>query len=285
MLHGLNILSHLLLDDIMHFILNSQSQKAVVNKVRAEYHLSQGRVELAAKYMAQCPSAVMPFADTAVRLLMPMIGGDSNSDGAVSPRNNYHKANGALSTSNLALITFLTDKMKAAKSNHDSVVCTILGTWLTELHLQEREIREEQNVRQQKRTGLSQPAAANNALLHQFLSSFVRDMDAKSIIKVLASHDISAGECAGYAAAAGDIGAAVNAALSGEDDKVSVSSMIDFLVLPFPLIIPPSLKNGALDALRVLNDSPIEKAEPYYYRVSFVHFVRSSSSSCAMSSL
>ena len=24
-------------------------------------------------------------------------------------------------------------------------------------------------------------------------------------------------------------------------------------------------QNGALDALRVLNDSPIEKAEPYYY--------------------
>ncbi len=225
----------------------------------------------------------MPFADTAVRLLLPMIGGDSNSDGAVSPRNNSHKANVALSTSNLALITFLTDKMKAAKSNQDSVVCTILGTWLTELHLQEREIREEQNVRQQKRTGLSQPAAANKALLHQFLSSFVRDMDAKSIIKVLASHDISAGECAGYAAAAGDIGAAVNAALSGEDEKVSVSSMIGCLVLPFPLIISPSLKNGALDALRVLNDSPIEKAEPYYYRVSFVYFVRSLSLSGAMS--
>jgi hypothetical protein len=28
----------------------------------------------------------------------------------------------------------------------------------------------------------------------------------------------------------------------------------------------PSTKNGALDALRVLNDSPIEKAEPYYYK-------------------
>lgn len=28
----------------------------------------------------------------------------------------------------------------------------------------------------------------------------------------------------------------------------------------------PARKNGALDALRVLNDSPIEKAEPYYYK-------------------
>jgi hypothetical protein len=195
----------------------------VVNAVRAEYHLSQGRVELAAKYMAQCPSTVMPFANTALRLLLPMVGGDSNCGALLPPRNNSRYANEALGTSNLALITFLSDKMKAAKSKNDSVVCTILGTWLTELHLQEREIREEQNIRHQKSTGHSQPAAANKALLHQFLSSFVRDMDPKSIIKVLASHDISAGECAGYAAAAGDIGAAVNAALNGEDDKVSVS--------------------------------------------------------------
>ena len=48
-------------------------------------------------------------------------------------------------------------------------------------------------------------------------------MDPNAIVNVLASHDISAGECAGYSAAAGDIGAAINAALSGEDEKVSVN--------------------------------------------------------------
>ena len=30
--------------------------------------------------------------------------------------------------------------------------------------------------------------------------------------------------------------------------------------------VPSKTKNGALDALRVLNDSPIENAEPYYYK-------------------
>ncbi len=40
------------------------------------------------------------------------------------------------------------------------------------------------------------------------------------MIKILESHDISAGECAGYSAAAGDIGTAINAALCGEDGRV-----------------------------------------------------------------
>ena len=68
-------------------------------------------------------------------------------------------------------------------------------------------------------------------------------MDARTIISVMSTHDISASECAGYSAAAGDLGAAVDAALFSEDAK-----------------------NGALDALRVLNDAPLEKAEHYYYK-------------------
>lgn len=225
----------------------------------------QGRVELAAKYMAQCPPAIMPFAETSTRLLLPMIGADINNE-IVLPKTNSRQANEALCGSNLALITFLNEKMKASKSIHDSMVCTILGTWLTELHLQEREKRVDLIVRQQQGNGLNQHIAVNYALLHQFLSAFVRDMDPKSIINVLASHDINAGECAGYSAAAGDISAAVNAALSGEDEKVSVPRCItDIFFMPVALI-SFRLKNGALDALRVLNDSPLEKAEPYYYK-------------------
>jgi len=235
---------------------SNASQKAVVTAVRAEYHLSQGRVELAAKYMAQCPDAVMPFADTSIRLALPMLGGRDNNDQTLFPRGgggkaSSLKANEALASSNMALITFLNDKMKGAKSQNDSMVCTMLGTWLTELHLQEREMdvglstsgkQSTSLLRRQPKRHNAQPPV-NHALLHQFLSSFVRDMDPNAIVNVLASHDISAGECAGYSAAAGDIGAAINAALSGEDEK-----------------------NGALDALRVLNDSPIENAEPYYYK-------------------
>lgn len=213
----------------------SQSQKAVVTAVRAEYHLSQGRVELAAKYMAQCPAALMPFADAATRLALPMLGGGDTNNEQASFSNHgggkaaSTKANEALASSNMALITFLNDKMKGAKSNNDSITCTILGTWLTELHLQERE-RDGGSLpspgkRQTTSYLLGQPRKrrsppVNHALLHQFLSSFVRDMDSQAIVNVLASHDISAGECAGYSAAAGDIGAAINAALSGEDEKV-----------------------------------------------------------------
>lgn len=157
----------------------------------------------------------MPFAETSTRLLLPMIAGDMNNEN-ISPQNNSRLANEALRASNLALITYLSDKMKGSKSNHDSVVCTILGTWLTELHLQEREKRADQH-------GKGQTQTANHALLHQFLSAYVRDMDPKSIINVLASHDMNAVEGAGYSAAAGDISTAVNAALSVEDEKVSES--------------------------------------------------------------
>eukprot|EP00804_Cyclotella_cryptica_P013955 CCRYP_002466-RB/>CCRYP_002466-RB protein AED:0.08 eAED:0.08 QI:298/1/1/1/1/1/11/357/1434 len=215
---------------------SNASQKAVVTAVRAEYHLAQGRTELAAKYMAQCPSAVMPFADTAARLALPMLG-----LGQTYFRNNSVKAHESLVSSNMALITFLSEKIKAEKSKNDSPVSTMLGSWITELHMHERE-----------REGLPKTCSlhqsrhlhpVNHGLLHQFLSSYVRDMDPRTIISILASHDISAAECAGYSAAAGDIGTAVNAALSGDDGK-----------------------NGALDALRVLNDSPIEKAEHHYYK-------------------
>lgn len=237
--------------------------------MRAEYHLYCGRVELAAKYMAQCPSAIMPFADTAVRLALPMLRGDDNET-LITQRNNSHKANEALSSSNMALINYLSDKMRVAarrsKAN-DAMICTMLGTWLTELHLQERE-RDVASSSGKHRHGQS----VNRALLHQFLSSFVRDMDSKAVLDVLSSHDISAGECAGYSAAAGDIGAAVNAALSGEDEKVSLLLHLwskQQVVLTHTNSTNGYVldeKNGALDALRVLNDSPIEKAEPYYYK-------------------
>ena len=213
------------------------SQKATVNVARAEYHLSKGRTELAAKYLAQCPSSIMPFADTSARLALPMLGMEEG---------NSIKANESLANSNMALITFLTDKMKSAKLKNDTVICTMLGSWLAELHLHERE-RDGSGKPVYLRRNHRHVPPVSHALLHQFLSSFVKDMDPKVIVNILSSHDISAGECAGFSAAAGDINAAVNAALFGEDEKA-----------------------GALDALRVLNDSAIENAEPYYYKHALV---------------
>lgn len=223
---------------------SNSAQLAVVNAVRSEYYLSKGRVELAPHHIARCPPEVMPFDETAARLVLPMIGGISSN---VFPKNNSSIANDALQNSNMALITFLSDKMKVAKAKNDLVTCTILGTWMTELHLQERELREKNNIN--SGSPRSQQSG-NHALLHQFLSSYVGIMDPKTIIEILSSHNISAGESAGYSAAAGDIEAAVNAAMSTDDE------------------------NGALDALCVLNDSPIEKAADYYYKYALALLCR-----------
>jgi len=199
----------------------NSTQKAVVTAVRAEYHLSQGRAELAAKYLAQCPPALAPFCDTAIRLALPMLGIDDS-------RGFSAKATAALAGSNMALINYLSDKMRVGKLNDDSVTCTMIGAWLTELYLHERERGQQKHL----------------ALLHPFLSSHVHNMDATTIMRVLSSHDVSATECAEYASSSGDLGTAVNAALCVGNDE----------------------NTGAHDALRILNDATFEAAEPYYYK-------------------
>ncbi|CAB9513727.1 Vacuolar Protein (Partial), partial [Seminavis robusta] len=82
------------------------AQKAVVTAIRAEYHLSQGRAELASKYLAQCPPALAPFADTAIRLALPRLGIDD-------PQGYGHSAaaKASLASSNVPLITYLSDKL------------------------------------------------------------------------------------------------------------------------------------------------------------------------------
>ena len=193
------------------------TQKAVVTAVRAEYHLSQGRTELAAKYLAQCPPPLAPFADTSIRLALPMLGIDDPQS-----YNFAQKAKKGLSSSNLALITYLSDKMRVAKMSDDGVVCTMIGAWLAELYLHERERSAASALAlggPKKNTRTSE--ASHQALLNQFLTNHINSMDAKTITRILASHDVSAGECSSFAAASGDVGTAVNAALSvGSDEMV-----------------------------------------------------------------
>ena len=199
------------------------TQRAVVTAVRAEYHLSQGRTELAAKYLAQCPPPLAPFPDTSVRLALPMLDIDDPQSYSFS-----QKAKKSLASSNLALITYLSDKMRVAKMNDDGVVCTMIGAWLAELYLNERERSATSAL------GLASPRknaraieASHQVQLNQFLTNHVNSMDAKTIMRILASHDVSASECSSFAASSGDVGTAVNAALSvGPDELVS------FIVLP-----------------------------------------------------
>lgn len=186
------------------------SQKAVVTAVRAEYNLQHGRGELAAKYFAQCPPNLEPFADTAIRLALPKLGIDDITTG---------KARECLEASNLPLITYLSDKMRMGSSNDDKMSCTMIGAWLTELFLNERG---DQLTSADDLKGVrSEVETSHRALLAQFLGSNVNTMDAKTIIKILTSHDVGAAECASYAAKSGDIATAVNAALSaGIHDSV-----------------------------------------------------------------
>eukprot|EP00957_Ditylum_brightwellii_P153531 11685791-Ditylum_brightwellii.AAC.1 len=84
--------------------------------------------------MAQCPPSLVPFADTAIRLALPSLGIDDPKGYGGSKQ-----AQEGLSASNMALITYLSDRMRIAKSQNDGVVCAMIGAWLTELHLHERE--------------------------------------------------------------------------------------------------------------------------------------------------
>jgi hypothetical protein len=204
----------------------NNTQRAVVTACRGEFHLTQGRVELAAKYLAQCPPQLAPFNDTCLRLALPMLGIDDPKSYGKSP---LAKEN--LTTSNLALITYLSDKLRMGKMKDDNVVCTMTGAWLTELHLHERELASAP-------TRGRASGNTNNALLHQFLSANVNSMDAETIVRILSSHDVSAVECAGYAAASGDIGTAVNAALCGAaDDKVSTQYKHGYCITGSYLIV------------------------------------------------
>ncbi len=199
------------------------SQKAVVTAVRAEYHLSQGRAELAAKYLSQCPPVLEPFSDTAVRLALTNLGiDDPYSYGSSSLAREALK-------SNLPLITYLSDKMRVGKNSNDKMTCTMIGAWLTELYLHER----------------NTSPGAKQSLTH-FLSQNVHTMDAKTIMKILTSHDVSATDCAAYAAVSGDIATAVNAALR----------------------VSPDTQDGVVEALRILNEAPFETAESLYYKHS-----------------
>lgn len=193
------------------------AQKAVVTGIRAEYHLSQGRAELAAKYLAQCPAVLEPFADTSIRLALPKLGIDDPQSYGDS-----WQAQNSLASSNIPLITYLSDKMRTSKINDDRMTCTMIGAWLTELYLHERSEQLSASSLDANK-GSREVETSQRALLAKFLNSNVNNMDAKTIMKILTSHDVGAPECSIYAAKSGDIATAVNAALSvGSKDTVSL---------------------------------------------------------------
>lgn len=212
------------------------AQKSAVTCIRAEYHLGRGRAELAAKYLAQSPPSLAPFADTAIRLALPQLGIEDPQIGTLAGRR-------SLAVSNRPLIAYLSDKMRVAKLNQDRMTCTMIGAWLTELYLHERGQDDRLNaISRKKESDAPKPAADSRLLLAHFLNSHVQQMDAQAIMSILTSHDVGAHECAHFAGKSGDIRTAVNAALTAGRD------------------------GGVYDALRILEDAPFELAEPLYYK-------------------
>jgi hypothetical protein len=108
--------------------------------------------------------------------------------------------------------------MRVSSMNNDKMTCTMLGAWLTELFLNERS---EMSANNQLGVSVRDVNLSHKAMLAQFLNSNVSNMDAKTIMKILTSHDVGASECATYASRSGDIATAINAALSvGTKDPV-----------------------------------------------------------------
>jgi hypothetical protein len=198
---------------------STQVQKMVVTVVRGEYFLYRHRPDLAARYLSQAPSTVCPFTKTTLRLALPsfpevgitydIATGENNS--LLEDDNNDI----ALMYQN-ALQSYLTDKLNYAITSKDSVSCAMLGAWLTELQLHSFHANPN---RDESREGLA-----------SFLSKFAQNLDAPTTISILQSHDIHATICAPYAAVSGDVSTAVDAALSGEEGKVSYYDCSFFLV-------------------------------------------------------
>lgn len=212
------------------------AQKAVVTSIRAEYHLAQGRADLAAKYLAQSPPSLAPFADTAIRLALPQLGIEDPRIGTLAARR-------SLAASNRPLIAFLSDKMRAGKMNQDRMTCTMIGAWLTELYLHDRGQDERQKTLQkEKESSTPRQGGESRVMLAHFLNSNVQHMDPETIMTILTSHDVGAHECAHFASKSGDIRTAVNAALAAGKN------------------------GGVVDALRILDDAPFELAEPLFYK-------------------
>jgi hypothetical protein len=193
--------------DQVKVLCSTQAQKTIVNIVRGEFYLYQHRPELAARYLSHAPSAVCPFTKTALRLCLPSFPEVGVSYYPNSVENNSLRDKEALMYHN-ALQSYLTDKLSYAIASKDSVSCAMLGAWLTELQL--RSLHTDSNKEQLQEK------------LAMFLSKFSQSLDAATTISILQSHDVLANVCAPYAAVSGDVSTAVNAALSGEEGKVSL---------------------------------------------------------------
>lgn len=249
---------------------STKAQKSLVDMVRGEYLLASGRADIAARYLSQAPSLLVPFSKTALRLCLPSL-----EDLSVSYGNKFSVNEGEEKIYNAALEAYLTDKLRLGINAKDSVVSAMLGAWLVELHMHSNDISS-------KDVSSTKDESSSNTSLATFLSSFAQIVDAQTVMRILQSHDIKAADCAAYAATSGDLGSAINAALSARPGKVSLFGITFYLHLPSFLYnsFKKIYQEGAQEALRVLNETQIEQAEPFYYKNAYSLMCRAPLHSC-----
>lgn len=219
-------------------------QKAVVTATRAEFHLLAGRVDVASKFMADCPPRLLPFDKTAVLLGLQALEIKVPNERFLSKN-----AQDALASSNVGLISYLNSKMRLAKVKDDSVSYTMIASWLASLHLDELSRKSKStpdDTLQQKRQSEARVISSHNffrKVLSSSSGNIIAEQTAPAVLGVMSAHDIDASEYAGCIASSSDIGAAISASLDGYFGP-----------------------DGALGAIRVISEAPFEQAEPYYYK-------------------
>jgi hypothetical protein len=198
-------------DYVKSLCANNPHQKAIVTAARSHVYLHFGKAEIAAKSMAHCPVNLMPFTDTALRLAMPIF------NFGVTLYSESDKAFESLRRSNFPLITYLSEKIRCIKANNDdSMITSLLGSWLVELFLHER--RRAIDSKSAIRSNTIVTATAS--IMQQFLLSNDFHLDSKTVIQSFAYHDMYSSECSAYAIACGDIETAVNVTLFAENSMV-----------------------------------------------------------------
>jgi len=263
--------------EVTKSLCSNSTQKSIVGVIRAEYHLARGRPEMAAKHFAQAPSILSPFSSIATRLALPSLLGNGEEEKASTSYNNKalhtysNESRELLAHSNVALITYLMDKFRQASSKNDLVQCAMLGAWLVELYLHEKEREDNNNNNKKKKRSGAGPYNNSSTSTHtnktiptlgSFLSNNYQYLDVQTTIRILSSHDAKASDCATYAANSGDLKTAINACFSCTNGDLGLGGG------------EGGSKAGAMDALKILNDTSLELAEPFYYKHAYTLLCR-----------
>ncbi|GMH87964.1 hypothetical protein TL16_g11020 [Triparma laevis f. inornata] len=212
--------------DEVQALCSTQEERALVNLCRAEFHLEKGRGELAARWLARAPKSLAGFASTSLRLCLPSLLSPIDVTSTSTP-----------STSSLT--SYLTESFsKLSKEKNKGIQLAMLGAWITELMLSERGALSTTNNKHM------------DASIGAFLARNAKQLDSKTTLSIMKSHSAAAHEIAAFAAACGDYGSAVKAALSIKSGNVDETA---------------TQRRGAMAALKMLDGAEISIAKDVYY--------------------